>query len=366
MAARPDSADYGEILLGAVPLLDTRAPGEFAHGAFPKAVNIPLMSDEERAAVGTCYKQQGQAAAIALGHELVSGEIRQARLQAWADFAREHPDGYLYCFRGGLRSQIVQEWLSEAGVNYPRIRGGYKAMRRFLIDGLEAVLADCELVLIAGATGSGKTRAVSALPRALDLEGLARHRGSAFGRLLEEQPAQIDFENASTIELLRIAREPGAILCEDEGKLIGRVALPEGLREKMTDAPLLVIDEPLESRVQVLLEDYVEDLGVRYRSRFGDSGPRKHRERLLDDLQRIRKRLGGERQQRVASLMEEAFLTQARSGDTAAHRDWIRILLAEYYDPMYAYQMSRREGRRLFTGTRAAVIEFAAENLASA
>jgi tRNA 2-selenouridine synthase len=363
MAPRADSADYGGILLGGAALLDTRAPAEFAHGAFPGAVNLPLMSDEERAAVGTCYKQRGQAAAMALGHELVSGALREARLRAWVDFARAHPDGYLYCFRGGLRSQIVQQWLQEAGVSYPRITGGYKAMRRFLIDALAQALAERELVLVAGATGSGKTRAVQALARAVDLEGLARHRGSAFGRLLDAQPAQIDFENALSIALLRLARDPGALLCEDEGKLIGRLALPESLRQRMVDAPLLVIDESLEPRVQVLLEDYVVDLGERYQARYGDGGASQHRARLFEDLGRIRKRLGGERVQRVAGLMAEAFDAQAAGGDIARHRDWIRLLLTDYYDPMYAYQMSRRQGRRLFTGSRAEVVAFAAEQL---
>ena len=109
--------DCRAIFLNDVPMMDVRAPVEFARGAFPGVVNLPLMNDAERQAVGTCYKQQGQQAAIELGHRLVSGALKTERIAAWARFAQAHPDGLLYCFRGGLRSQIVQQWLeTEAGI----------------------------------------------------------------------------------------------------------------------------------------------------------------------------------------------------------------------------------------------------------
>jgi tRNA 2-selenouridine synthase len=360
-AGRGDTEDFRRLFLADAPLLDTRAPLEFARGAFPTATNIPLMSDEERAAVGTCYKQHGQAAAIALGHELVGGATREQRLARWCDFARRHPDGYLYCWRGGLRSQTVQDWLREAGIPYPRVVGGYKALRRFLIDTLDTCAAQLRLVLVAGATGSGKTRVIRALPRAPDLEGLARHRGSAFGRLLEPQPTQIDFENALAIALLKLAEDPGPVFLEDEGRLVGRVALPETLRQAMSHAPLLVVEEPFEARVQVLLEDYVIDLGARFDAEHADRGVALHRERLLGDLARIRKRLGGERTQQVAQLMDAAFDAQARGAGIDAHREWIRVLLRDYYDPMYEYQMAQRGGERLFRGPREALIAVARE-----
>ena len=130
MPARPDTDDYRALFLADAPMMDMRAPTEFSKGAFPSAASLPLMTDEERAQVGTCYKQQGQQAAIELGHRIVSGDIRDQRLAAWRDFAHNHPHGYLYCFRGGLRSQTVQQWLRDAGIDYPLIRGGYKAMVR--------------------------------------------------------------------------------------------------------------------------------------------------------------------------------------------------------------------------------------------
>lgn len=364
MAQLPgDTADYRRLFLDDVPLLDTRAPLEFARGAFPGARNLPLMTDDERAAVGTCYKERGADEALKLGHELVSGATRDARIAQWRTFAEAHPDGHLYCFRGGLRSQIVQGWLAEAGVSYPRISGGYKAMRRFLLDTLETTAASAEIVLVAGATGTGKTRLIRELPRAIDLEGLAHHRGSAFGRFLEPQPSQIDFENALAIALLKLSQSRGPVFLEDEGKLIGRIALPEALRSRMAQAPLLLLDYPLEARVQVVLEDYIVDLGTRYAAAHGADGAALHRQRLHDDLARTRKRLGGARYQEVDALMHAAFDEQASSGSIEGHRLWIERLLSDYYDPMYRYQLSRRSGARLCSGDRPALAAFAREAL---
>ncbi len=365
MAALPETSDYRQLFLADTPFLDLRSPGEFTHGAFPGATNLPLMSNEERAQVGICYKQQGQAAAIELGQQLVSGVERERRLAAWSEFARNNPDGCLYCWRGGLRSQTVQQWLADAGIVYPRVNGGYKALRRFLLEELELSLQRARLVLISGRTGTGKTRVIAALDSALDLEGLARHRGSTFGHLPEVQPSQIDFENALSIGFLQLLqRREGPVLLEDEGRLIGRVALPENLRQRMEDAPLLVVEESLAERVQVILEDYIVDLGQRYVASEGLlEGPALHRSRLLEGLDRIRKRLGGERHQTIRTLMEQAFVKQRASGDIEEHRAWICALLETYYDPMYSYQLSQRTGEVLYQGRREEVISFAQTGL---
>ena len=204
MSGRVDTEDLRQVFLSGAPMMDMRSPVEFDKGAFPTAVNLPLMSDEERRKVGTLYKIQGQAAAIELGHFLVSGEVKENRLKAWCDFARSNPDGYLYCFRGGLRSQTVQTWLKEAGVDYPLIKGGYKALRRFLIDETDRIATQGDFLIIGGRTGSGKTLLVHDLPTAVDLEGLANHKGSSFGRPVDDtQPTQIAFENALGVDLLR-------------------------------------------------------------------------------------------------------------------------------------------------------------------
>lgn len=362
MVGRPDTEDYRALFLVDAPMMDMRAPTEFARGAFPSAHSLPLMSDDERAQVGTCYKRHGQAAAIELGHRLVSGDTREARLARWREFALQHPRGYLYCFRGGLRSQTVQQWLRETGVDYPLVLGGYKAMRRFLIEELERSVARAELVLVGGKTGTGKTRVIQAIPRSVDLEGLAGHRGSTFGQLPDPQPSQIDFENALSIALLKLLdAAPGRIFLEDEGRLIGRIYLPEVLRERMRLAPLVLVDEPIDARVDVVVEDYILDLGRRYRAHLGDAGDAAHAQKLQDDLSRIRKRLGGERHQQVSGLMAAAFERQWASGDLAGHREWITCLLVDYYDPMYEYQLQQRQGQVLFRGDREAVTGWATE-----
>ncbi|MEM9758275.1 MAG: tRNA 2-selenouridine(34) synthase MnmH [Pseudomonadota bacterium] len=359
---RSDTNDYAGLFRGDIPLLDTRAPIEFARGAFPGAENLPLLNDDERAAVGTCYKERGQAAAMALGNELVSGSLREARIDGWQRFAETHPDGYLYCFRGGLRSQLVQLWLAERGVAYPRIQGGYKAMRGFLLEQLASGVARAEFILVSGATGTGKTRLIHRLPRSLDLEGMARHRGSAFGYIVDEQPSQISFENTLAISLLRLLSDSDApIYIEDEGRLIGRLALPETLRLRMATAPLLLLEHPVEERVDVVVDDYIVDLGRRFRERYGGEGPERHRQQLLDGLARTRKRLGGERHRDIEAQMIEAFEEQARSGSTHGHRSWVHRLLTEYYDPMYDYQLSQRAGLRLFRGRRSAAERYIME-----
>ena len=361
MSVRPDTSDYRSLFLADTPLMDTRAPLEFARGAFPSATSLPLMSDEERAQVGTCYKQQGQETAIELGHRLVSGEVRAQRLQRWCEFARHHPQGYVYCFRGGLRSQTVQQWLREQGIDYPLVRGGYKAMRRFLIEELERSVKAARLVLVSGKTGTGKTRVIASLTDSIDLEGLANHRGSTFGQLPLPQPSQVDFENALSIAMMTpLSSGEGRLFLEDEGRLIGRLYLPEMLREAMALAPMLVLEQSIDERVDVVLEDYIVDLGQRYQQVHGEEGALLHAQKLQADLQRIRKRLGGERYQLVSKWMAVGFEQQHSSGDIGGHRQWIAFLLQHYYDPMYEYQLQQRAGEVLFRGNRQALLQWAA------
>lgn len=360
MPERPDTDDYRALFLTPTPIMDMRAPAEFARGAFPTSLSLPLMSDDERAEVGICYKQRGPEAAIALGHELVSGDLKAARLAQWAAFTEQHPLGYLYCFRGGLRSQTVQCWLREAGVDYPLVLGGYKAMRRFLLEELERTVTSASFVLISGKTGTGKTRVISQLQRAVDLEGLANHRGSSFGQMITPQPSQIDFENGISIALMRLlAKNAEHVFLEDEGRLIGSLTLPQSLREKMEVAPMLMVEQSLEERIDVVIDDYVVDLGQRYTQKYSEDGPPLHCEKLQADLARIRKRLGGELHQQVSDMMASAFARQWQDGQLDGHRQWIAVLLEQYYDPMYEYQLSKRAGEQLFRGDRQAVIAWA-------
>lgn len=347
-----DIESFPDLFLKDTPLIDTRSPGEFAKGSFPSAVNLPLLSDSERAQVGTIYKQEGQAAAIKLGHQLVTGDIKAARVQQWCEFVRQHPQARLFCWRGGLRSQLTQAWMLEAGVACPRIVGGYKALRRFLIEQSSALSQTLPLILLAGMTGSGKTTLLVKLDRSIDLEGLANHRGSSFGRRANAQPSQIHFENALAIRLLKLANEShGPILIEDESSFIGSCSLPLALFQQMKQSPRVLLELPLASRIDNIIQDYVVDLHREYCNMHGEQGFALFSDNLSAGLERLKKRLGNEKYAQIRQALENALAIQRQTGQTQAHRQWISPLLAKYYDTSYDFQLARQQQTILFKGS---------------
>ena len=363
MANAIDRELIRSLFLKNVPLMDVRAPVEFEQGAFPNAVSHPLMNDQERHEVGIRYKQAGQDAAIKLGNKLVSGETKAQRIARWKRFAEQHPDSYLYCFRGGLRSRTTQQWLKEQGIELPLVNGGYKAMRRVLIDELEQAVEQSDFVILGGKTGTGKTWLLKELSHSIDLEGLANHRGSSFGRFPDGQPSQINFENNLAILLMRL-RAAGAhrFWLEDEGRMIGSLYLPQSLRDKMMTAPLVMLEEDLDYRINVILKDYVIDLHAYYERYLADNPVQDDDPQfskpafemfsgyLLNSLERVKKRLGGERYQSISKLMSAALNEQQSSGSVAQHKLWIEALLTSYYDPMYEYQLEKKQERVIFRG----------------
>ncbi len=358
---------FRSLLLNNTPLMDVRAPVEYARGAFPCAENLPLLEDVERQRIGTCYKQEGQDAAIALGHRLVQGETKQARIERWQAWLAAHPGAWLYCFRGGLRSAIVQQWLAEAGTPCPRVPGGYKAMRQFLVETIERASA-CQLLVIAGATGCAKTHLLRRLPDGVDLEGLARHRGSAFGALLGGQPSQIDFENALAIDLLRLEQRQGnaRVVLEDESHAIGSLSVPFVLYSAMKLAPIALIEEPLDVRADTILNDYIRGNLTDFERADPEHAFARFAQYLLGSLDRITRRLGGERHVELRRLMEDALQVQQRTGATEEHRRWITRLLQDYYDPMYRHQLAKRLDRVVFRGNGTEFLAWAAATQDSA
>jgi tRNA 2-selenouridine synthase len=358
-----NTADFETLFLRPVPMMDMRAPAEFVRGTLPGACSLPLMSDDERAQVGTCYKTQGEAAAIALGHRLVSGTTKAQRLAAWARFAQTHPDGYLFCFRGGLRSQIVQQWLyQDVGIAYPRVLGGYKAVRTYLIDTLDRAVQECQWTVLGGLTGCGKTEVLQHLPHALDLEGHAHHRGSSFGKRPDGQPSPIDFEHRLAVDLLR-RRAAGMqhFVVEDEGRMIGSCALPLALFARMGQAPVVWLEDTFEHRVQRILQDYVLDLCRDHQTLAGPEVGFEHfAQGLQQGLRNITKRLGLQRYLELQALMDTALTQQRRNGAVELHLAWIERLLNDYYDPMYTYQQHSKAERVVFRGNRAEVLGFLA------
>ncbi len=350
----PQIEDYQSLFLNNVPMLDVRAPIEFKQGAFPFTQNIPLLTDKERADIGTRYKNLGQDAAIKLGHQLIQGKIKSERVDSWVHFFEQQPQAVLYCFRGGMRSKISQQWIYErTGTLYPRIKGGYKAMRRFLINELEISAQHINPVILSGKTGVGKTLLLNTINQKVDLEGLYHHRGSVFGKHATPQPTQIDIENALSIELLKHRHYGNTqILLEDEGSNIGSRRTPECLIQKMQHGDIVLLEASIEERVNITFQEYIiEDLAA-YQTYYGkQQGFQQWTEKLKHSIDKIQRRLGGLRHKELKTLLSNAIQQQI-TGNIEAHKNWIEVLLVQYYDPMYNYQLSKKQQRVVFKGKR--------------
>lgn len=336
----------------AYDLIDVRAPVEVARNGLPGAVNLPILTDEERREVGACYHQQGPAAAVALGLERTAPH-RDARVAAWRAAAEQAARPVaLTCWRGGDRSGIAQRWLGGA---YPRVRGGAKALRRFLSASLLEHVARRRFVVVAGLTGAGKTEALHAVAEAapagvhvLDLEACARHRGSAFGGHGEQQPAQATFENrvAASLHLGAAPR----VLVEDEARHVGRVLLPKELWQRVKRAPVALLESADDERVARIAGEYVFEPSAR--------APRAEvKARLLASIHKLRKRLGGAMAQACVDAIERADSGE-RWLSVEAHDPWIRPLLVDYYDKHYRQELARYPREVAFRGDIHALVEW--------
>ena len=346
------SSDFRSIVLHNTPLIDVRASVEFTKGAFPHAVNLPLMNDEERHEVGIKYKEEGDTEAVKLGHTLVSGELKEARIAAWLTFIRSNPKAMLYCFRGGQRSQISQEWITQSDREIVRLKGGYKAFRNYLIQETERSIGDFKPIVIGGRTGSGKTILLNKMKNTIDLEKLANHRGSSFGRNIMSQPTQIDFENSLAYDLIQ-KLEIGFkyLIFEDEGKHIGRLYLPKILAEYLSEAPLVIMETSTEERIEITLNEYVRKAQANYKEVYHTDCLKVWMEDMQNAMQRIQRRLGGQRYKIVLEIFDRALEKQKREGSFEGYREWIAYLLCEYYDPMYDYQIEKNASKVLFRGS---------------
>lgn len=358
----PQTDDYRALFLNDTPLLDVRAPVEFNQGAFPFTENVPLINDAEREAIGKQYKHLGQDEAVKLGHKLVQGEVKSQRVEKWEQFVQQNPNGILYCFRGGMRSKISQQWIYEkTGIIYPRVKGGYKAMRRFLIDELEKSTEQTEVITLGGRTGSGKTILLNTLKQQLDLEGIFNHRGSVFGKHVTAQPTQIDIENTLSITLLKLRQQGyNNLVLEDEGGNIGSRRVPECLLQKMQQSPIVMLEASLEERIDIIFQEYIIDALAEYQSHYDqEQGFNNWTAHLHQAIDKIERRLGGLRHKKIKALLTGS-IQQHQSGNTESHKDWIKELLVDYYDPMYDYQLSKNQQRVVFNGNKNEVEEYLA------
>lgn len=327
-----------KLFLDKTPLIDVRAPIEFQAGAIPNSINLPILNDDERKQVGTCYKQSGQAAATELGHQLVCGETKETRVKNWKNYIQQYPETEVFCFRGGLRSQISCQWLKETGIHKKPLAGGYKRLRQFFLSILnEAPLP--QMIRLGGLTGSGKTLLLEKVPYHLDLEDLAHHRGSAFGPR-GYQPSQITFENNMALELLRLHGK--RILVEDESATIGQLTVPQRLFSTLRETPMIILETSHEERLQNIFNEYVKPSS---------------REFFLTGLSKIQKRLGGAKFKFLSDEIIKAFESPM---ELAYHEGWITILLKEYYDPLYQKGIRYNQEKILFQGNQTEVLSYLA------
>lgn len=306
------------------PVLDVRTPAEYAHAHLPNAHNLPIFTNEERAIVGTAYKQQGRETAIKLGLDIVGVKMRNIvetaeRINTEAT-SNNTKTLFVYCWRGGMRSGSMAWLLDLMGFKVYTLRGGYKAYRRLM---LETIAKSRTIIILGGKTGSGKTALLHELAvhgeQVLDLERLAQHKGSAFGALGEEsQPTQEDFENRIGIVLWGMNLEKRVWL-EDESRTIGKCTIPAPLWEQMRTAPTLVLEITLEERLHHLAEQYGQY----------------SQEALRDAILHIEKRLGG-----AATKEALAALDAGNIKECAA-------ITLRYYDASYTKGLSRRESSSL-------------------
>lgn len=294
-------------------ILDVRSPAEYEQGHIPGAVSFPLFTNEERAQVGTCYKQQGRDQAVELGFEIAGPKcayfVKRAKELAPDRQIRVH------CWRGGMRSEAVAWILSMAGLNVSLLAGGYKAFRRWVLSSFDQPKP---IVILGGMTGSGKTLMLYELAKQgaqiLDLEHWANHRGSSYGNLgLPAQPTNEQFENNVALAWASLNSE-NPIWIEAESKRIGTCRIPQPLFQQMDQSPVIEVSRSRTERLEALVELY----GAADRTE------------LITATERIGKRLGGQQTKVAVSFLREGNLAAACN------------IILDYYDKTYTYDLKRR------------------------
>tara|TARA_B110000116_G_scaffold192122_1_gene167074 strand:- start:74 stop:1126 length:1053 start_codon:yes stop_codon:yes gene_type:complete len=334
------------IIKNSIPLIDLRAPIEFDKGAFPSSVNIPILNDEQRSEVGFKYKKEGNKEAEKLGFKLVKNQQHQI-VDLWKNFIKKNPSTYIYCMRGGKRSQIAKSWLHYEGINVPTIEGGYKALRNSAIEILNSVNNDHKSwVILAGRTGTGKTTILKNLDSAIDLEKHAMHRGSAFGGLANQQPTAINFENNLASDYIK--HNNNILFLEDESKRIGKLNIPNIWHSKMKKSKIIIIEIALEERIINIAKEYV------YNPLKNGISKKKLNTSLQASLLKIHKRLGLKLYNEISIKIKNILIDLYK----IPHEEWIKELLVNYYDPMYDYQLEAKKDRCIFKSNTSEVTKF--------
>ena len=298
-------------------IIDVRSPLEFTKGHIPGAVNIPLFNDEERKDVGTLYKKKGKKEAVLKGLEFVQPKLKsfvEEVLQIMQN--RNCSEVFVYCWRGGARSESFTWLLKTSGIKAARLESGYKAYRNHVLGTFDKAY---RFILLSGKTGCGKTEILMHLEKKglqiLDLEGIACHKGSAFGDLgQKKQPSPQQFENNLAYVLNR-SDEQKIIWVENESPGIGGLFIPMGIRKIMEKAPIVNINLPESERIIRITKEY---------GGFTN-------ERLEEKIKKISRKLGSENTKKAIDSLYMNRLEQA-----------IKILL-KYYDKTYTHYIEKHE-----------------------
>lgn len=295
-------------------LFDTRSEKEYEKAYIPGAISLPLLNNEHRQVVGTIYKEQGREAAVMKGFELV-GPLFHEKLNSVRKLTGDK-EVFIYCWRGGMRSNIMAWLISMLGIRVTLLEKGYKSYRNWVLNQFEQPY---KILILGGMTGSGKTEVLSKLnafkEQTIDLENLASHKGSAFGLLgMPEQPRQEYFENILAEKLATIDHNEFLWL-ENESRNIGQITIPEGLFSQMRRAKVVEMEVSIKERSQRILNEYgIFPIDV-----------------LADQTRKIEKRLGGLQLKRALDFLLAKDLNS-----------WLEIVL-DYYDKTYAHSNSKRE-----------------------
>lgn len=298
-------------------LVDVRSEEEFREATIPGAINVPLLNDEERTRVGTIYKQIGQDFAKRHGLEIISPKLFDM-LNAYDNLARPGKKVILFCWRGGMRSKFVSFMLDMMGFDVYRVNGGYKAYRRFVNNYLNRDLLH-RAVVLHGLTGVGKTLVLKKLQAmgvsVLDLEGLAVHRGSVYGKVgLPPSPSQKLFEGL-VFKDLKEAEQNGLFIVECESRRLGNILVPTTVMNAMKKGYKVLLYAPLEIRVRRSLQEY-----------FKEVDKERHVNQLIEATGSLIKYLGTKNIQMLHELIVAGQVDKA-----------VEFLLVEYYDPLYKY-----------------------------
>jgi tRNA 2-selenouridine synthase len=323
--------------LGFDDIIDVRAPAEWAEDHLPGAINLPVLDDSERAEVGTIYKQVSPFTARKVGAALVAANAARHLQGPLAD----KPGGWrplVYCWRGGQRSGSFATILAQVGWRVETIAGGYKAWRGLVVDALYDQPFPCRVVVLDGNTGSAKTEILKMLPghglQVIDLEGLARHRGSLFGAMPKGQPSQKAFESA--LAMAMVGLDPArCVVVEAESSKVGNCRLPAGLWKAMLGAPRVTIAAPLVARSAYLARAYAD---------------------LSDDPARLAGLIDLLRPMHAAEVIE-SWQALATAGDFEA---LAADLMKAHYDPRY----DKHRARMAQAGVEVAVSSLGQDDLA--